>query len=103
LAFRKIFPVTDITEGEFKLFHLSGVQGVLTMQKGKHFAFENSCPHKGATLSSGQICFNEVTCPLHGWTFNLTTGENNVDPDKTLLVFQTKVENDFIWVMEPEF
>ncbi len=39
------------------------------------FALENRCPHKGGPLSEGIVHGGAVTCPLHGWVFDLSTGE----------------------------
>lgn len=38
------------------------------------FAMEDRCPHKGGPLSEGIVHGSQVTCPLHGWVFDLATG-----------------------------
>jgi nitrite reductase (NADH) small subunit len=47
---------------------------------GRIFALEDRCPHKGGPLSQGIVAGERVTCPLHGWTIELETGEA-VAPD----------------------
>ena len=42
---------------------------------GEFYAIENSCPHKGAALSEGTVCGHVVECGLHGWQFDVRTGE----------------------------
>jgi nitrite reductase (NADH) small subunit len=42
---------------------------------GEFYAIDNSCPHKGAPLSEGTVCGHVVECGLHGWQFNVRTGE----------------------------
>ena len=38
-------------------------------------ALDAVCPHgKGGLLSNGQLAGGSVTCPLHGWSFDVTTG-----------------------------
>jgi nitrite reductase (NADH) small subunit len=39
------------------------------------FAASDLCPHKGGPLSEGIVHGQSVTCPLHNWVFDLTTGE----------------------------
>ncbi|MDM7932224.1 nitrite reductase small subunit NirD [Tabrizicola sp.] len=39
------------------------------------FALEDRCPHKGGPLSEGIVHGTSVTCPLHGWVFDMTTGQ----------------------------
>ena len=38
-------------------------------------AIDNICPHKGGFLSQGQVSGQVVACPLHGWKFQLTSGD----------------------------
>ena len=45
------------------------------------FALEDRCPHRGGPLSQGIVHGGRVTCPLHGWTVELGSGEA-VAPDK---------------------
>lgn len=42
---------------------------------GEYYAIDNFCPHKGAPLSEGQLCGHIVECSLHGWQFDVRTGE----------------------------
>lgn len=38
------------------------------------FALDDRCPHKGGPLSEGIVHGSQVTCPLHGWVFDMATG-----------------------------
>ena len=35
-----------------------------------YVALDDVCPHKGAALSSGKVCDNNIVCPYHGYEFN---------------------------------
>ncbi|MFA9440237.1 nitrite reductase small subunit NirD [Uliginosibacterium sp. sgz301328] len=39
------------------------------------FALLDRCPHKAGPLSQGIVHGNSVTCPLHSWNIDLSTGE----------------------------
>ena len=39
------------------------------------FALDDRCPHKGGPLSEGIVHGHSVTCPLHNWVFDMTTGQ----------------------------
>ena len=39
------------------------------------FALRDACPHKGGPLSQGIVHGRSVTCPLHAWNIDLSTGE----------------------------
>lgn len=43
---------------------------------GKPRALHNRCPHRGVRLSEGKQWWpNTVSCPYHGWTFDLKSGD----------------------------
>jgi nitrite reductase (NADH) small subunit len=37
-------------------------------------ALDSVCPHSGGPLSDGIVADNCVSCPLHGWRFDLRSG-----------------------------
>ncbi|WP_130471220.1 nitrite reductase small subunit NirD [Candidatus Magnetaquicoccus inordinatus] len=39
------------------------------------YALADRCPHRQGPLSSGIVHGDKVTCPLHGWTIDLASGE----------------------------
>ena len=49
---------------------------------GEYYAIDNFCPHKGAPLSEGQLCGHIVECSLHGWQFDVRTGECLTVPER---------------------
>ncbi|MER7928756.1 Rieske 2Fe-2S domain-containing protein [Streptomyces sp. NPDC096057] len=71
------YPVTwasHITDDP-KPFTLCGEKITLIRDNGKVYALHNRCPHRGVPLSEGNQQFpGTVSCPYHGWTFDLPTG-----------------------------
>ncbi|KKC33091.1 nitrite reductase small subunit NirD [Devosia psychrophila] len=53
----------------------SGKIAVFRTQEDQIFAMENRCPHRNGPLSEGIVHGASVTCPLHNWVFDLTTGK----------------------------
>lgn len=45
------------------------------------FALDDRCPHKNGPLSQGIVHGDRVTCPLHNWVVELSSGEA-VAPDE---------------------
>ncbi len=57
------------------------------------FALEDRCPHKGGPLSQGIVHGRRVTCPMHGWSVELSSGEA-VAPDRGCArEFPVRIEN----------
>lgn len=46
---------------------------VFRTAQGFH-ALEAACPHRGGPLADGLVADSCVTCPLHGWRFELRSG-----------------------------
>ena len=42
---------------------------------GEIFALDNTCPHAGGPLGEGSLDGEVVSCPWHGWKFNVKTGD----------------------------
>ncbi len=45
-----------------------------THSGGGYYAIDDACMHRGGALSEGEMEGTVVTCPLHGATFDVTTG-----------------------------
>lgn len=58
----------------------AGDIAVFRTSDDKVFAVHDKCPHKGGPLSQGIVHGSSVTCPMHSWKIDLTTGQA-VAPD----------------------
>ena len=66
----------DLPNGHCKTIKLStGRELALYNVDGEFYATENSCPHQGAPLAQGILCEHVIECGLHGWQFDVRTGE----------------------------
>jgi nitrite reductase (NADH) small subunit len=66
---------TDIPEGESRIFTLpDGDEVAIFHHQGSFYAVQNLCPHQGGPLGDGEVDDHCVTCPWHGWKFDLRTG-----------------------------
>ncbi|RJG02998.1 Rieske (2Fe-2S) protein [Noviherbaspirillum sedimenti] len=66
--------VGELAPGQRKLVFIEGRSLVLFNIGGAIRAIDNSCPHNGASLASGKLDGNMLSCPAHGLRFDLTTG-----------------------------
>ncbi len=42
---------------------------------GRVYALDNMCLHIGAPIDDGAVSDGCVTCPWHGWRYDLATGD----------------------------
>ena len=64
---------------------------------GEYYATENFCPHRGARLTEGIMCGHIVECGLHGWQFDVRSGECLTVPDR-IKTYSVKVEEGVVKV-----
>ena len=62
---------------------------------GEFYATENYCPHKGALLSEGTMCGHIVECGLHGWQFDVRSGEC-LTVNEAIKTYAVKIEDGFV-------
>jgi nitrite reductase/ring-hydroxylating ferredoxin subunit len=67
---------SQVKEGELLPVKVENQKVMLTRINGQVHALQNKCPHLGMPLAKGKVCDGVVTCPWHGASYNLSTGEN---------------------------
>jgi len=92
----KVAKVADIEEGGCKTVMVDGENIALFNISGKFYAMDDTCKHKGGSLGSGTLDGNVVKCPLHGWTYDVTNGNCEVNPAVKIATYPVKVEGDEI-------
>ena len=55
-------------------------QVVIIKQDGELHALLNICPHAGLPLGEGDVRGRVITCPFHGYAYNIQTGRNTDFP-----------------------
>jgi len=62
---------------------------------GKLYAVSNTCPHAGRPLEDGEVRGLTITCPFHGYAYNLRNGNNLDYPDiePPLPMYPVRVES----------
>jgi len=70
----------DIQPGQMLYVDIDGLPIALANVDGTIYAFGDSCRHQGGPLSSGVLRDDIVTCPWHGWAYNVRTGKTVIPP-----------------------
>jgi NAD(P)H-dependent nitrite reductase small subunit len=91
--------VTDLKPGAGYSAAAKGKQLALFRHSdGRIFAVDAECPHAGGPLDEGTFKNCEVTCPLHDYKFDLTSGRCSTDPALALRTYPVFVEDSQVWV-----
>ncbi len=91
--FVRVAAVTDVPPGSGTVVHADGRAIALFNVDGSFYAIDNTCLHRGGPVGEGDLEGVVVTCPWHGFQYDVTTGRNILDPDVGLQTFLVRVEN----------
>lgn len=94
--FVKIGRTGDIPEGTGKAYEVGDHWIAVFNLSGQFHAIDNACPHRGASLAGGPVEGSRVTCPWHGWEFDIPTGK--MWKSDGVRTHPVKIEGDEIWV-----
>ena len=97
-SFVAVASVTEIAPGQSKIVQAGGKQLAIVNVEGTFHVIDNACPHFGGPMGLGKLDGAKLSCPWHGWTFDVRTGENLFAPQLALRCYPVKVENEQIFV-----
>ena len=69
-----IGPVTSMCFEPAHVVLVAGRRIAVFPMDDTYAALDDICPHAGASLGDGWVNNGVVSCPLHGWEFDLRTG-----------------------------
>ena len=66
-----------------------------------YFAIDGICAHAGGPIAEGAVDGCIVTCPWHGWQYDVSSGVSCLNNQIRLQSFPLKVDGDAILVEMP--
>jgi nitrite reductase/ring-hydroxylating ferredoxin subunit len=98
----KIGAAADIPVGERRIVNLDGALslGIFHLDSG-WYAIKNSCQHRGGPVATGELDGTTITCPWHGFQYDVTNGELLVDRHAKLETYPVIEQGDDVFVRVP--
>lgn len=94
----RIAAVGEVPAGEGRVVEAEGKTLALFNVDGAYFAIDNTCAHRGGPLGEGDLDGRIVTCPWHGWRWDVASGANANNPALKVASFPLTVEGGAIYV-----
>ena len=91
-GFVKLATLDDIPPGAGVEVEHDGRIYALFNVGGAIHAIDGVCPHQGGPLADGVLEGTCVSCPWHGWEFDVCTGKTPLGPKIKQAVFDVKIE-----------
>ena len=99
----RVASLEEMQAGQPLLVEAAGTPVVLVRAGDTVYACNDICTHQGGPLSEGKLSGTRLSCPWHGWMFDVKTGEC-VMPSRGGAVpsYPTRVdETGGVWVNLP--
>ncbi len=90
--------VEDVPPGSARVVSAGERELALFNVDGTFHATQAKCLHLGGPLGHGRLDGCVVSCPWHGWQYDVTTGENEFDRALALETFDVVVEGGHVKV-----
>jgi nitrite reductase (NADH) small subunit len=88
----------DVPPGTIKEFQVNGKSVAVANVNGEFHAINNTCIHRGGPLADGPLEGTTVTCPWHGWEYDVRTGRVGQNPAAGVDCYPVEVRGEEIFV-----
>jgi len=95
---QRITPAAELSPGSCGEYIIGERIVALFNVEGHFYALDGICPHQGGPLGKGSLAGCVVTCPWHGFQFDVTTGQHQTSKSLVHTTFPVKVEDGAVWV-----
>jgi len=96
--FVRVSALSDIPPGTGKCVEVNGKPIALFNVAGTVHAVDNECLHRQGPLAEGELEGHIVTCPWHGWQYDVRTGVNTMDENEQLGRYDVRIEGNDVLV-----
>jgi len=97
----RVASVSEIPVGTARELTAAGRVVALFNVDGTFHALDGVCPHAGGPLGEGVLDGSIVTCPWHGWQFDVSTGLHCLNENIQHPCFRVEVDGDDVYVEIP--
>ena len=98
MGFVRAAKLGDVPPGTIREFQVEGKAVAVANVDGQIHAINGVCIHRGGPLGDGPLEGSVVTCPWHGWQYDVTTGKISQNPAVGVDCYRVEVRGEDIFV-----
>jgi len=98
LGFVRAAKKDEVKAGSICEFQVAGESIAVANIAGKLCAISSVCSHEGGPLGEGYLDGQIVTCPWHGWQFDVTSGKLVENPALSVKTYPLEIRGDDIFI-----
>jgi nitrite reductase (NADH) small subunit len=91
--FHAVARVEDVPPGTVKTVYAGDEAIALANVENEFYATQHACLHLSGPLGEGALEDHVLTCPWHGWQYDVRTGKNEFDLAIELKTYDVRVED----------
>jgi nitrite reductase/ring-hydroxylating ferredoxin subunit len=95
----RVAKASEIPVGSAKVVVVLGHPVAVFRLEDAFYAVSNVCLHRGGPVGEGTLEGPVVTCPLHGWEYDVRTGKNVANPAARLRAYVVRIDGDDVLVV----
>ena len=100
-TFIKVTTLSQLHEKRGTLVCVNGEDIAIFRINGNLYAINNVCAHQHfSMLHDGRVEEFSVTCPMHGWTYDMRTGKS-ITGEGRVAVYNVKIDGDDVLIEIP--
>jgi nitrite reductase/ring-hydroxylating ferredoxin subunit len=97
-GFEVVLHKDSLDDGQIIEVIIGGSAIAVARVEGEHYAISNTCPHSGGPLGDGKLKDGIVTCPYHGWKFDVRDGSCKTRSSESVKTYAVRVVGDAVCV-----
>lgn len=94
----RVAKIDEIEEGKGQVAEIGDKCLAVFNVEGAFHVIDNTCLHRGGPLGEGELEADIVTCPWHGWEYNVKTGNCVNNPSSHVKSYPTRIEDGEVQV-----
>lgn len=98
MAFALAGKKADVPPGTIREFQVGGKAVAVANVGGEFYAINNVCLHRGGPLADGPLEGTVVTCPWHGWEYDVRTGRVAQNPTAGVESYPVEIRGEELFV-----
>jgi nitrite reductase (NADH) small subunit len=98
MGFVRAGTMSDVPPGTIREFQVERKSVAVANVDGQIHAINGVCMHRGGPLGDGPLEGPVVTCPWHGWQYDVRTGKVGQNPAAGVECYVVEVRGEEIFV-----
>ncbi len=96
--FTRVIGVNELEAGRCTTVVANDKEIALFNVDGAFHAIDNTCTHHGGPLGQGDMEGCVVSCPWHGWTFDVTTGNSLINSEFSVQKYEVQIDGENVLI-----